>query len=142
VAGIEDAEHEETAPNAPTLLISKLASSLAGKTQKIKLVPGSLLHRIYGRDEATEQFACNYGFNPQFVVQVATGRLKVTGVGLDGEVRAVEIIDHPFYVATLFLPQVSSALGSPHPLIVAYLTAAFAFSGVRQEKLAKAGVNS
>jgi len=135
VAGIEDAEHEETAPRAPTLLISKLAGSLVGKTQKIKILPGSLLHRIYGRDEVTEQFACNYGFNKRFQDQVAIGRLNITGVDLYGEVRAVEIIDHPFYVATLFLPQVSSAPESPHPLIVAYLRVALAFSGVRQEKV-------
>jgi len=133
VAGIENAEHEETAPGAPTLLISKLAGSLAGKTQTIRILPGSRLHRIYGQDEVTEQFACNYGFNKRFQDQIAIGRLKISGVDLDGEVRAVEILDHPFYVATLFLPQVSSTPESPHPLIVAYLRAALAFSGVRQE---------
>ena len=127
MVGIEDAEHEETAPNAPTLLINKLPGSLVGKTQTVKILPGSLLHRAYGRDEATEQFACNYGFNPRFRGKVEGGKLKVTGVGPDGEVRAVEIPDHPFYVATLFLPQVSSGPESPHPLIVAYLKAALSF---------------
>jgi len=127
VLGIEDAEHEESAPAAPTLLISKLTSSLVGKTQKIKMVRGSLVHRAYGRDEVSEQFACNYGLNPQFQDKVEKGQLKITGVDLYGEVRVVEISDHPFYVATLFLPQISSAPGSPHPLIVAYLRAALAF---------------
>jgi CTP synthase (UTP-ammonia lyase) len=126
VLGIEDAEHEETTECAD-LLISKLPGSLVGKTQPIKILPGSLLHSAYGRDEATEQFACNYGFNPKFRDKMGGGRLKITGVGLDGEARAVEITDHPFYVATLFLPQVSSGPGSPHPLIVAYLRAALAF---------------
>jgi CTP synthase (UTP-ammonia lyase) len=125
--GIEDAEHEETAPSAPTLLISKLTCSLVGKTQTIKILPGSLLHRAYGRDEVTEQFACNYGFNPQFRDKVEKDQLKITGVDLDGEVRVVEVFDHPFYVATLFLPQISSAPERPHPLIVAYLRAALAF---------------
>jgi CTP synthase (UTP-ammonia lyase) len=125
--GIEDAEHEETAPNAPKLLISKLPGSLVGRTQAIKILPGSLLHSAYGRDEANEQFACNFGFNPRFRDKIQGGRLTITGVGLDGEVRAVEISGHPFYVATLFLPQISSGPGSPHPLIVAYLRAALAF---------------
>jgi len=127
VVGIEGAEHEETAPRAPALLISKLPGSLVGKTQTVKITPGSLLHSAYGRDETTEQFACNYGFNPRFRGKVEGGQLKVTGVGPDGEARAVEIPDHPFYVATLFLPQTSSGPGSPHPLIVAYLRAALAF---------------
>jgi hypothetical protein len=127
VLGIEDAEHEESAPTAPTLLVSKLADSLVGKTQKIKILAGSLVQRAYGRDEVSEQFACNYGLNPQFQDKVAKGQLKITGVDLYGEVRVFEVLDHPFYVATLFLPQISSAPGSPHPLIVAYLRAALAF---------------
>ena len=130
--GIEDGEHEETAPSAPTLLVSKLACSLVGRTQSIKIIPGSLAHRAYGQEEVTEQFACNYGLNPQFRDKVEKGQLKITGVGLDGEVRVVEVSDHPFYVATLFLPQISSDQERPHPLIVAYLRAALAFHNSRR----------
>jgi CTP synthase (UTP-ammonia lyase) len=137
VLGIKDAEHEESAPSARTLLVSKLSGSLVGKTQTIKILPGSLLHRAYGREEVTEQFACNYGLNPQFRDEIAKGQLKVTGVDLDGEVRAVEVFDHPFYVATLFLPQIFSKYESPHPLIVAYLRAALAFreTGINNSKI-------
>ena len=126
--GIEDAEHEESSPSAPTLLVSKLASSLVGKTQTIKIVPGSLVRRAYGREKVTEQFACSYGLNPQFRDKFEKGQLKITGVDLDGEVRVVELSEHPFYVATLFLPQILSKPGSPHPLIVAYVRAALARS--------------
>jgi CTP synthase (UTP-ammonia lyase) len=127
VLGIEDAEHEETAPNAPTLVISKLACSLVGKTQKIKIFPRSLVHQAYGQDEITEQFVCNYGLNPKFRDTIEKGQLKIAGVDLDGEVRVVEVSGHPFYVGTLYQPQISSAPGSPHPLIVAYLRAVLAF---------------
>jgi CTP synthase (UTP-ammonia lyase) len=44
-----------------------------------------------------------------------------------GEVRLVELSDHPFYVGTLYQPQLSSTPDSPHPLIVAYLRAALNF---------------
>jgi len=57
--GIENAEHEETAPDALTLLVRRLTCSLAGKTQTIKLLPGALVYRAYGRDEAAERFACS-----------------------------------------------------------------------------------
>jgi CTP synthase (UTP-ammonia lyase) len=127
VSGIADAEHEESAPGAPTLLVSKLAGSLVGKTETIKILPGSLARQAYGRDEVPEQFACNYGLNPRFRDKIEKGRLKITGVDFDGAVRVVEMAGHPFYVATLFLPQISSAPENPHPLIVAYLRAALAF---------------
>jgi CTP synthase (UTP-ammonia lyase) len=108
-------------------VISKLACSLVGKAQKIKILSGSLVHKAYGRDEVTEQFVCNYGLNPKFRDGIEKGSLKIVGVDLDGEVRVVEISDHPFFVGTLYQPQISSAPDSPHPLIVAYLQAVLAF---------------
>ena len=125
--GIEGAEHEETAPDAPALVVSKLAISLAGKTQKIKILSGSLVHRVYGQDEVTEKFVCNYGLNPKFRDIIEKGLLTIVGVDLDGEVRAVEISSHPFYVGTLYQPQISSEPDWPHPLFVAYLRAALDF---------------
>jgi CTP synthase (UTP-ammonia lyase) len=127
VLGIKDAEHEESAPGASTLFISKLACSLVGKTQEIKIAPDSIAHRAYGKHEMMEQFFCNYGLNPAFRKKVTEGKLSITGVDPEGEVRIVELADHPFYVATLFLPQVASKPESPHPLILAYLKAATAF---------------
>jgi CTP synthase (UTP-ammonia lyase) len=119
-----DAEHEESAPGASTLFISRLACSLAGKTQEIKIAPGSIAYRDYGEKKVTEQFFCNYGLNPVFRDEVSKGKLNVTGVDSEGEVRIVELSDQSFYVATLFLPQVASKPERPHPLILLYLKAA------------------
>ena len=85
------------------------------------------MHKAYGQDEVTEQFICNYGLNPEFRDSIENGQLRVAGVDLDGEVRVGEVSDHPFYVATLYQPQLSSSPDSPHPLIIAYLRAALAF---------------
>ncbi len=125
--GIRNAEHEETSPGAASPVISKLARSLANKTQTIRILPGSLVHQAYGCTEVREQFSCNYGLNPRYRDRIDTGKLKATGFDLDGEVRIVELSDHSFYVATLFIPQVSSKPESPHPLIVSYLKAGLSF---------------
>jgi CTP synthase (UTP-ammonia lyase) len=129
--GITGAEHEESAPGASTLFISRLACSLAGKTQEIKIAPDSIAYGAYGERKVTEQFFCNYGLNPVFRDDVNKGKLNITGVDAEGEVRIVELSDHPFYVATLFLPQVASTPENPHPLILAYLKAATAFKARR-----------
>jgi CTP synthase (UTP-ammonia lyase) len=134
VLGIKDAEHEESAPDAPTLFISRLACSLAGKTQRITIAPESLARRAYGEQEVVEQFYCNFGLNPRFRKQIKKGELNVTGVDPEGEVRIVELSGHPFYVATLYLPQVCSKPESPHPLIVAFLKAAAAFKARRNSE--------
>ena len=125
--GIQNAEHGETAPDAPTLVVSKLACSLVGLAQQVHIVPGTLAHRVYGKEEVTEQFRCNYGLNPAYRDQMGQGELRVVGVDLDGGVRIVELSNHRFFLATLFVPQLSSSPDMPHPLMVAYLNAARAF---------------
>jgi CTP synthase (UTP-ammonia lyase) len=122
--GIEQADHEESSPDASTLLISRLSCSLVGTIEKVTLLPNSAAQEIYGQDAVPEQFACNYGLNSLYRDVFAGSELRVAGIGPEGEVRLVELPAHPFYIATLFLPQVRSSPGEPHPLIVAYLRAA------------------
>ena len=133
--GIHDAEHEETSPNASHLVINKLSCSLVGQVQTITIMPDTLAHRVYGTEEIVEEFRCNYGLNPEYRSKIGAGGLKVAGVDSNGEVSIVELSDHRFFMATLFLPQHSSSFDKPHCLIVAYLKAAIAFQqrGVKKQ---------
>jgi CTP synthase (UTP-ammonia lyase) len=131
VLGIRDAEHEESAPQASHLLISRLSCSLAGKTGIVKIVPGTIADRLYGKDEATEQFRCSYGLNPEYRDIINRGEIKISGFDPDGEARIVELSRHRFFLATLFLPQLSSAPDKPHPLIVGYVRAAMEYQAFR-----------
>jgi CTP synthase (UTP-ammonia lyase) len=62
--------------------------------------------------------------NPERVAELQRGELRVTGSDADGEVRVVELPKHPFYIGTLFVPQLRSRIGRPHPLITAFVRAA------------------
>jgi len=97
-----------------------------GKTETVRIAAGSLALEAYGQEQAAEQFSCNFGLSPIFDRGLDWGRLRITGVGPAGEARIVELSGHPFYVATLFLPQMSSKPDRPHPLIKAFLKAALA----------------
>jgi CTP synthase (UTP-ammonia lyase) len=119
-----DAEHEETAPGAATPVVSKLVCSLVGQTQTIQIIPGTRAAQIYGGEAPNEQFRCNYGLNPAFRERIFNGALKISGIDSSGEVRIVEMSTHPFFIATLFLPQLSSNADRPHPLIVAFIKTA------------------
>src|SRR5438876_196721 len=59
------------------------------------------------------------------------GGLRVSGLGGAGEVRIVEIPDHPFFLATLFLPQSRSTPSRPHPLLAGFAAAATAHREAR-----------
>ena len=90
------------------------------------IVPGTRAAALYGAGEAIEDYYCNYGVNPDYVRHMDAGGLRVSGLGGDGEVRIVEIPDHPFFLATLFLPQARSIAGAPHPLLAGFAAAALA----------------
>jgi CTP synthase (UTP-ammonia lyase) len=127
VLGLRDAEHQETTPDAFNLVINRLTCSLVGQARAIKIVPGTLTHQIYGVGESIEEFRCNYGLNPEYKDKISAGGLIVAGVDSEGEVRIVELPQHRFFIATLFLPQLTSSFDKPHPLIVAYLKVAKTF---------------
>jgi CTP synthase (UTP-ammonia lyase) len=40
-----------------------------------------------------------------------------------GEVRALQLRAHPFFLATLFQPQLSSSAERPHPIVEGFLRA-------------------
>ncbi len=111
---------------------------LCGPVPGIRLKPGSLLQRIYGRDEVVEEFFCNYEVNPEYETQFASAGLEVVARGQHGEARGVELAGHKFFVATLYQPQLSSSPESPHALMTAFLEAAAEF-GKAQPPARRAG---
>ena len=124
VLGFKDATHAEYDPYASTLFVTRLVCSLAGKTLPIKLSPDSRVSAIYGTTDVTERYYCNFGLNPDHHEQLHRGGFRIVGVDGDGEARILELPAHPFYIGTLFVPQVRSEPGKPHPLVIAYLKAA------------------
>ena len=124
VLGFEDAAHAEYDPYASRLFVTPLSCSLVGLAMKVKLNPMSHVAKIYGRTEVTEQYYCNFGLNPAYQKLLHECGLRVVGQDEQGEARVLELPEHNFFVATLFVPQFSSRMGQPHPLITAYLQAA------------------
>ena len=94
-------------------------------------MPRTRAARLYGSAYATEGYYCNYGVNPDYRLRFEACGLRVSGVGDEGEIRIVEIPEHPFFVATLFLPQARSTPASPHPLLVGYAAAVVACRDAR-----------
>jgi CTP synthase (UTP-ammonia lyase) len=124
VLGIREADHEESAPEASVRVITRLACSLVGQPEGIRLEPGSLARSLYGSEETVEEYRCSFGLNPDYQDRLLDGEFVCSGSGPDGAVRIAELRSHRFFLATLFLPQLRSSEGSPHPLFVGYLTAA------------------
>ena len=127
VLGFEDAQHAEYDPYASQLFVSQLTCSLAGQTMSVRLEPGSRAAGFYKKHEVIEQYYCNFGLNPTHQQRLHEGGLRVVGTDQDGEARVLELPNHPFYLATLYVPQLTSSANHPHPLITAYVQTALSF---------------
>jgi CTP synthase (UTP-ammonia lyase) len=104
-------------------VITPLACSIAGQTRAVRLVPGTRTAALYGVAEAGEEFWCNYGVNRRYDPALAQAGLTAAGRGDDGETRIVELAGHPFFIATLFLPQKRSTAERPHPVLAGFARA-------------------
>ena len=123
VLGFKDAQHAEYDPYASSLFISHLACSLAGREMQLVFSPGSQVAAIYDATLATEEYYCNFGVNPDYLLYLKSGPLRISGSDSEGEVRVVELPGHPFFVGTLFVPQTRSTPEKCHPLVTAFLKA-------------------
>lgn len=101
------------------------ADLLAGrKTDAIELRNNTLIAKAYGKPEIQEGYHCNYGVSPEFASQLERGDMRVTGWDEQGEIRAAELITHPFFVITLFQHERAALQGRPVVLVQAMLRAA------------------
>lgn len=131
VLGLVHADHAESNPDAATPVIAPLSYPLVERTAAVVLDPASRTARIYRRTTVAERYRCRFGLNPEYLAPLHRGGLRVTGVDELGAATVVEFPEHPFFLATLFLPERTSRAGAPHPLVTAYLQAATEASSVR-----------
>ena len=123
VLGWNDAAHAETDTEG-RMVIAPLACSLVEKSDTIELRANTIIAKAYGRLSIEEGYHCNYGISPDFAAELDEGALRVTGWDEEGEIRAVELITHPFFVGTLFQHERNALAGRPAPLVHAFLRAA------------------
>jgi CTP synthase (UTP-ammonia lyase) len=127
VCGLAGVQHAENQPDADQLLILPLACSLVGHQGVIRVTAGSLAEQILGVEQTVERYHCSYGaINPAYIDVLRASGLRFTGHDPDGQVRAAELPEHPFFLATLFQPELAGDGTRPHPIVRALAGAAIA----------------
>ena len=124
VAGMREAAHAETDPHGHTLVVDHLQCSPIGQQRSVTPVAGTRMYDFCGPQSFTGFHWCNFGVAPTHLKQLAVHGLVVSAVADDAGVEALELREHPFFVATLFQPQVGClAAGRVHPVIAAFTAA-------------------
>ena len=89
------------------------------------LKPGTKIAEIYGTQLVYERHRHRYEVNPRYHETLEKHGLTLCGISPDGKlVEAIELTDHPFFVATQFHPEFKSRPNRPHPLFAAFISAA------------------
>ncbi|MBP5945669.1 MULTISPECIES: CTP synthase C-terminal region-related (seleno)protein [unclassified Pseudomonas] len=123
VLGWTDAEHGETSPDSERAVLTPLTCSLVEAVDSIHLLSGSLIVKAYETSEIHEGYRCRFGVNPQFEAQLLEHQLQAVGHDSAGDLRAIELKNHPFFVATLFQPERAALKGQMPPLVRAFIEA-------------------
>ncbi|MGW3112171.1 CTP synthase C-terminal region-related (seleno)protein [Streptomyces sp. NPDC001091] len=125
VCGLTGVAHAENDPDAEDLLIEPLTCSLVGHEAAVVLEPGSLAESVIGSTRTVERYFCSYGPSRHLETLRAHG-MRFSGHDTDGQVRVAELPDHPFFLASLFQPELYGDGSRPHPVIRALGRAAVA----------------
>lgn len=126
VCGLDRAGHAENDPAIAEAdaVVVPLACSLVGHEVTVRITPGSRTARLLGTDRTEARYHCNYGPNPYYLDVLRAHGLTFTGADESGDIRIAELAAHPFFLATLFQPELDGDGTRAHPLIAGLAAAA------------------
>jgi CTP synthase (UTP-ammonia lyase) len=119
LAGIE-AAHAEYGESDGEPVIVALECSLVGHEGAISYAPGTLMQEIMGTDRSVERYHCSYGLDPAYLDKLTEAGVVFSARDDAGDVRALELPDHPFFLGTLFQPELAGDGTRAHPVIRAF----------------------
>ncbi|MGL6291580.1 MAG: CTP synthase [Silanimonas sp.] len=108
--------------------------------QEQRLKPGTLAHRLYGKDVVGERHRHRYEFNNRYRTQLEDAGLVIAAKSMDD--LLVEMIElpqseHPWFLACQAHPEFTSTPRDGHPLFVGFIRAAREFKAQAGGKLLK-----
>ena len=140
VLGLKDAASTEMNPKTSAPVIALMESqkkvTKKGGTMRLGSNPctlreGTLARSIYQAEVIHERHRHRYEFNNDFGAQFEAKGMVMSGINQEKSlVEIVELPNHPFFIGVQFHPELKSTVLRPHPLFVAFIKAAVAYSKV------------
>ncbi len=134
--GLEGANSSEFDPDTPypvlDLMEEQRGQKKMGGTMRLGaydclLEPGSVARAAYGTAEVRERHRHRYEFNNDYRETFKKCGMRFAGINPERDlVEAVELPEHPWFVAVQFHPELRSRPNRPHPLFRDFIRAALA----------------
>ncbi len=134
VLGYQEANSTEFDPSSPHPVIDLMASQEGvedmGGTMRLglyaaKLAEGSKVRALYGEELVYERHRHRWEVNNRYRKELETNGMRLSGLSPDHNlVEYIELVDHPYFVATQAHPEFRSRPDTPHPLFAGLVEAA------------------
>ena len=133
VCGLKNANSTEFNKNTKypviDLMESQRAIKIKGGTMRLgaydcEIKPGTKTYAAYRKKNISERHRHRYEVNNRFRNRLEKNGLIFSGVNSDlGVIEAIEIKDHPWFVAGQFHPELKSRVNKAHPLFREFIRA-------------------
>ena len=144
VCKLEDAASSELSPDTknPVIHILPEKENLEdiGGTLRLGSYPcvlkeGTKAFELYGQKDITERHRHRYEVNNDYRDILEANGMILSGTSPDGRiVEMIELLGHPFFVATQAHPEFKSRPDQPHPLFYGLIRAALAKKGCVEDE--------
>ena len=134
VCGLKQAQSTEFDKDTPDPVVclmeeqqhvTHLGGSMRLGASPTLLKAGTHIAKAYEGTEIQERHRHRYEVNPGYHQQLKDGGLVLAGTDPGGHlIEAIELEDHPWFVATQYHPEFASEPLNPHPLFKAFMGAA------------------
>lgn len=105
------------------------------------LAPQSKIAKAYHNAKSIkERHRHRYEANPAYRARLEANGMKICGESPQGLIEAIELEEHPFFIAVQFHPEFTSRLQAPNPIILAFVKAALEAKAQGKAKTLAKGV--
>ncbi len=121
VLGFNNANHAEYSNDTTDLFVDKMTCSLIGTRGVVNIRENTLAKAIYCKEQIEVDYYCSYGLSDNYKDLVLNGEMVASGFDINNSVRMIELLNHPFFIITAFVPQIDSTFDRPNPLITEFV---------------------
>ena len=123
VLGLYSADSEENDTECEDAVIVKLPHTLMNQKEQLEISDSnSILARTVGGNKFIGEYRCNYGFHEAYRSAFQNSDMIAAIVETkNGYLRGFELKAHPFFVGTLFIPQLDFRGDSSYRIIKSFV---------------------
>lgn len=95
---------------------------------EVRIVEGTLLHRLYENDVTRERFRHRYHLIERYIGRMKEQGMEIAAYDASGEIiNAIEFTESPFWIGVQYHPEFKSRPGKPHPIYLGLIRAALEY---------------